>query len=494
MYRTYLSGLLTLALAGSFLLPAQGRDGEKKEPPVKEKAVKTAPPPAKEEPPVIRLAPQGKKDFHRDLDYQLLPDPEDLTPGNAAVFWLRAAPAARNVRYKWTEKEWDWAKLPLKELPRKEVRAVLDKHAAALRLADRAARCDRCDWNWPPLTLQELTENLPLDDIQGTREIANLLSLRCRLELAERRFDKALYTLQTGFALARDVGLGPTLIQDLVGIAIGAIMLGRVEEWQQIPGSPNLYWALTALPSPLVDVRKSIRYELNTIYRSFPGLRELKKPQSAEQVRVLVEKVLDALDKLERNDVPRWVRQTGSVALTVAYYPQAKKALLAAGRTEKEIEAFTPLQVVVIYLLDAYDHAADDIRKWMLVPTWQALEPLKQFDHKMPTDPRFSKDPLLRSLMPAIYKVFLASVRSERQFAAARAAEALRLYAAAHGGKPPAKWADITEVPLPLDPVTGKGFDGFYQVKDGKGVLRVPPPAPMPELLTKHYELSSPAP
>ena len=39
-----------------------------------------------------------------------------------------------------------------------------------------------------------------------------------------------------------------------------------------------------------------------------------------------------------------------------------------------------------------------------------------------------------------------------------RYVEALRIYAAAHDGKPPAKPADIS-LPLPLDPVTGKPFD-----------------------------------
>jgi hypothetical protein len=448
----------------------------------------TAISPAPQAPPVIRLAAQAKTAPSRALRYQLLPDPDDLTPANGAIQWLRAGMAARNVGYKWTEKQWAWSAT---NLPRKEVRAALDQHAAALRLADQAARCDHCRWEWPPLTIQTLGD-LPLGDIQRHRELAHLLSVRFWLELDERAFDKALYTLQTGFALARDVGNGHSVIQDLVGIAIEAIMLGHIQEWQQVPGSPNLYWALTTLPCPLINVHASIRYELDTIYRSFPALRELKKPQSADQVRALVEQMLACMGGMPTEEVPGWARKLGAAGLATKYYPDAKKALIAAGRSEREVEAMPSLQVVLIYMMDSYDSARDDVLKWLAVPPWQALEPLAQMEKSLRTDPRFKSNPLLALLMPAITKVHAASVRSQRYVAAARGAEALRLHAAQHGGNPPAKWADITAVPLPIDPVTNKGLDAFYQVKDGKATLLVPPPPGMPPVVGKHYELVIP--
>ena len=60
-----------------------------------------------------------------------------------------------------------------------------------------------------------------------------------------------------------------------MGIAIGAIIFGEVEQWEQVPGSPNLFWALTDLPAPLVDVAPAMRTELTTLYRSFPPLKEV---------------------------------------------------------------------------------------------------------------------------------------------------------------------------------------------------------------------------
>jgi hypothetical protein len=47
--------------------------------------------------------------------------------------------------------------------------------------------------------------------------------------------------------------------------------------------------------------------------------------------------------------------------------------------------------------------------------------------------------------------------------------EALRLYAAAHEGRLPATLDQITEVPVPLDPVSGRAFD--YRLNGDTAVL-----------------------
>jgi hypothetical protein len=67
-----------------------------------------------------------------------------------------------------------------------------------------------------------------------------------------------------------------------------------------------------------------------------------------------------------------------------------------------------------------------------------------------------------------------AAARLDRRVAALRCVEALRLYAAAHGGEPPARLADVHEVPVPADPVTGQPFD--YRLEGDRAVLSAPPP------------------
>ena len=55
-------------------------------------------------------------------------------------------------------------------------------------------------------------------------------------------------------------------------------------------------------------------------------------------------------------------------------------------------------------------------------------------------------------------------------------------------GRVPATLGEVTEVPLPTDPFTGKGLDAWYSVKNDKAVLDVPPTPGMPARLGKRYE------
>jgi hypothetical protein len=476
--------VLLSALATACLGSVAAQDLEKKDAPNR---------PAQPFPtPLVRLANQASKPPVSALAYRLQPDPVDVVDGNAGPLWLRAGREARAVRFKWTEKEWQWVSrdaTPLDKLPRKDVAAVLAKHFIALQLADLAALRKHCDWGFLPLTVQNLPL-LPLSDIQSTREMANLLNLRCRLALAEGKFEEARRALSTGLTLARHIGQGDSCIQDLVGIAIASVMFGRIEEWLQTPGSPNLYWPLTTLPRPFIDARRSMRFEMGTIYRSFPRLRGFReKKVSADEARAVVFELLAATSKIA-DDVPGWKNEKSPTALAKTYYPIAKKALIAAGRPAKEVEAMPQMQAVALYLLDDYDRIRDDINKWLAVPPWQGQDGLDRVEKEYRKKAKKEGNVLIAMLLPALKKVYHAQLRLDRQIAGLRGAEALRQYAATHAGKVPAKWADLGDLPRPIDPFTGKGLDAYYKVEPGKAILDIPPPPEMPALLGRRYELT----
>ena len=50
-------------------------------------------------------------------------------------------------------------------------------------------------------------------------------------------------------------------------------------------------------------------------------------------------------------------------------------------------------------------------------------------------------------------------VTLDRRIAMLRTIEALRIYAAAHGGQLPDSLDEVNDVPVPLDPGTGKPFE-----------------------------------
>src|SRR5439155_17705084 len=74
--------------------------------------------------------------------------------------------------------------------------------------------------------------------------------------------------------------------------------------------------------------------------------------------------------------------------------------------------------------------------------------------------------------LPATEKVYEAHARLERRLAGLRAVEAVRLYAAAHGGSPPKTLGEVG-VPVPDDPYTLKPFG--YAVDGTTFTLDAPP-------------------
>ena len=444
--------------------------------------------------PVAHLAPQSAVKQVGALQYRLLPGPLDRTPGNAAPLWRLAGEAFHASKHKMTNQESDWEHVPaLKDLPRKEVRELLSHYPAALRLARQAARCEHCDWELPPLTVQSIQEGLPMELIQRCRMLTNLLCIQFRLQLAEGRFEDAIETLQTGFALAGHLSeSNNSLIYNLVGIAIGAIMFGKVQEWMETPGSPNLYWALTDLPPSFLDIRRAVEHELNTFHRSYPRLRRLNRETLTErQADDLLREVFTGLAR-NVDQLPKelhWLRDLAAPEKTAGKYPSARQHLLDLGRPAKEVDALPKSQVVLLYYLNEYERVRDDILKALTVPPWQG-KPLMEDATQPYQAAGETGNPFLALLLNVVTKTYSAHVRVGHQIAGFRAAEALRLYAAAHDGKPPAKWADITDVPLPIDPLTGKGFNNLYEVKDGMGVLLfVPFPQNIPTL-GRRFELA----
>jgi hypothetical protein len=91
-------------------------------------------------------------------------------------------------------------------------------------------------------------------------------------------------------------------------------------------------------------------------------------------------------------------------------------------------------------------------------------------------------------LLSAIDKVFLAGSRTDRKIALLRAIEAVRIYAANHQGQLPDKLADVTDVPLPNDPSTGKPFE--YERDKSSGTLIAPPFYPPIPKLGLRYQLT----
>jgi hypothetical protein len=389
------------------------------------------------------------------LRYLLLPELKEMTPGNPIPNYLKAL------------------------LDQDHTQLQEDFPPAALRQADRAARMDRPDWQiLTRLRIDGIALLLP--DLQKMRELARSLQKRFHHEVSLRQFDDALVTAKTMFAMARHMGDHPTLIGALVGIAIAATGISPLEEMLQQPGCPNLYWALTQLPSPLVPMEKAAEGE--RIFLDVE-LRELsdREPMSPEQSKKLIAYIARILefDPDSEEGIRQWIQKRKGDA---KYMAAARKRLIEWGIPAERLARFPAEQVLLLDEKLLYEIDRDDGFKYWNLPTWKALDAM----NKVPPPP---KDRLFRGLLSALNKVRTAQGRLEQRIALLRHVEALRMYAADHGGKLPATLDEI-DLPLPVDPFTGKPFR--YELKDDTAHLRGTPPKGYEDVsvYNLHYEIT----
>jgi hypothetical protein len=417
--------------------------------------------------------------------YEFVPSFRNQTANNAALLQHRALhllaehrPAAKEF-FESRDKFEKTLKVALKDYPKEEVRAFLKPFANVFKEMEAAARCERCEWGLEERIAAEGISVL-IPDAQRMRELSFLLALRTRLHAADGKVDLALKDIQTGFALARHAGAGGTLIHFLIGAAITSQVMSSLEQVMQTPDCPNLFWSLTSLPRPLIDFRKGMEGELRSLEGMIPIPKDVDKgPMSPEEALVALDRFWTAMVKFTDEPPPLGLLES---RMALAFFitlqhPGARKSLLAAGKTEAELDAMPAAQVVMLDALIRFRNIRDQSFVWYNLPYSEAIQGLRQMDQevKMIREGPFDYLKLVIPLMmPAIDRVYGAQLRVERRIASIRAVEAVRLQAAKNDGKLPAKLAEVTVVPMPTDPATGQPFE--YVVDGNKFTINVPPP------------------
>jgi hypothetical protein len=415
------------------------------------------------------------------LRYVLLPELKEINPGNPIQNYMKCFMEQHKFFFDKDafERREKLLAMPLKELPARELK---EYGGYALRQADWAARLDNPDWEFI-LTLKAQGIYALLPDVQQMRGLARAIQVRFRAEVALGRFDDGVRTAQTMFAMSRHLGEHPTIIANLIGIAIANIAIGPLEEMLEQPGCPNLYWALTNLPDPLVPLNKGIDGDRMTTRMEFRDLDD-RAPMSAERLKKFIaekEQLLQVGDpKPGTPTVRAWMDERTKDPATVS---AARRRLVEYGIPEERLARFPAEQVILLDERRETEVRLDEGTKTFSIPPWQA--------EALDVHGTVLKPPALFAdvLMPAFDKANRLRWRLYQRIALVRHVEALRLHAAEHGGALPARLSDLT-VPLPEDPFTGKPFR--YDVSGNTAHLRgTPPPAEEKNpSFNLHYEVT----
>src|SRR5262249_32659936 len=130
-----------------------------------------------------------------------------------------------------------------------------------------------------------------------------------------------------------------------------------------------LYWALTDLPHPFIDLRKGVQGE-RLIMEPIFGLFDDSEPMSEERLQKVVTEVDTALKAMEaKEDVRAWL---DARVKDDNFLQSARKRLIDSGMAEKKVQQFPALQVVLLDEKVEYEVRHDEQSKWLLQPYWQA--------------------------------------------------------------------------------------------------------------------------
>ena len=438
------------------------------------------------------------------FQHLLMPDDFELRSGNAAIHYLKAMAFLEQNGPRESVREWerkaieqkeddenavpnphDWLDMPISELPLDDVRKFLGYLDFQVPLIERATRLRSFEFD---RYIREESDPVLylLPEIQVIRDLARKQSLRCRLAIAESNSLQTLKVLKEQYALANHLGDDEFLVSTLVGCAISNIATADALLAVQLEETPNLYWAISAMPKPMISMKRARSYERQFMFEQVKVFREFdeeKRPEAywpgfIDQFINQIEPMrteglfnggpLKELESLDRDTMFKLIDEA---------YPAAKRYLIETCNIDSRlVEDYHKPQVVFLAAKRFGRILCDESFKWNHVPRWQALESksFQQFDG-------WREEQVAQLGWPAeIMNMFLVAIdasrraqcRVEQSLSLLQTVEALRLYAADHPGKLPTQLEDLT-VPVPLDCVTGKAFG--YELAGGVATIEAAP-------------------
>lgn len=452
------------------------------------------------------------------MKYRLIPSSFDAMPGNAAMYYLKAAGFLEQQGNRHSLSEfflnagkqaeavgktrdemvpYVWLQTPPNELPIEEVKAYLKFTSFQPAFLREAADRRDFDLNRNLKLIDDDMFGYLLPEIQNFREVARNQSLRCRVAIAEGRIDDAIEILGQLFGMARHIGSDDFLISGLVGNSIASIAWNDSLYLLQHADTPNLYWSFAAMPTPLIDMVQAYDVEREFMHLQLRILDEINEtPRSAAFWQDFIDRLMPKLGSLEVD----WDLPSGDpVAIRAEIekfindaYPSAMDYLIDQRKMPAEqVEKYPTEQVVFLAMVRFLDRWRDEFYKWTTLPYWQirANQAFVDLEKTMQAEAEaagvFAKPVLAWSPLFSV-RAKNAQAGCERNIAMLRTVEAIRMYAAAHDAQLPPSLAAL-EVPAAVDPFTGKLLQ--YEIKDDHAVIKgLPVPGMQHQLILRIAE------
>jgi hypothetical protein len=389
------------------------------------------------------------------MKYRLFPAEYELQRGNAAPILLRVAWEQTPYFSKIVPTFSDYLDLPLNDPKLLSKNDVFDSNF--YHALKRAAFKRTADWEYP--LGEEPAATILLPDVQGARAIAGYgLSVWIRQHVARGQLAEAREAILVGMAVNRHYSRTPFLITQLVCAHLDSMLMTRIEELVSQPDCPNMYWALSALPRPLVDLRPSIELEQRFLQMSVPGLDDLDRLQTEEQ---WTKHALAAFDFYLQT--PNEVAGRTLLAHAAKFARQELPESVDGGA--ERVARMSDAEAALRWVLRAQQEQSEETTALMSLDPQAAIPRLAALQKRM--EKFYSKlgVPALQ-VVASTPNSYLVAHGLELRIDALRVVEAIRDYAAHHSGQVPPALDKIVDSPVPDNPLSGKPFQ-YEATPDG---------------------------
>lgn len=406
------------------------------------------------EPEPLNLKIQPAQEPYPPLRYQLLPEFQELRPGNPILGYLKCFSEQQYFFFDTgaIEQREKWLNQPLHELP---VAVLLRYGGVPLKRADQAARLAHPDW--------EILHDMQRDhigtiipEVQQMRMLAVALKVRLRGQIAAKEYDNALVTIKTLMSMARHLGSHPSFIAGLVGIAIANMALDGIEEMVQQPDAPGLFWALQALPRPLFTLDAGALGERYMWNEAIAFLKH-DHPMNDDELQRTIQKAQELISLFggtaKNTEVKEWLDKHQANPETLE---ASRSRLVKAGMASDLIKQMRSEQVL---FNDLYYYILSGLDRDLLLARlpngnkakWSVAD----------GDPKPLDISLFKNVIPKFANTKLRHVKLEQRIAMLVHVEAIRMHVSQHN-QLPLRLSDMN-YPLPLDPVSSSEFKYVLQ-------------------------------
>lgn len=426
--------------------------------------------------------------------YRLTVLPHKTIPGNAATTYMRslAEGGLRNPFKRITDKfgleshSWYDSQEFKDVAPEKILEASAEFDTYVREYLARATIQRDCEFD---LGMEDLKGNRAIGFLLGfeqeTRSMSRVLGLQTRAAIIEERFEDAVSLMRMNYQLAQNVSQTPALVAGLIGIAEVGITNHGMEQLISTEGSPNMYWALTELPRPIINLRRAMRMEMQWGERLIPELAEARKEHTDQEWNSLLNKVsgrfADGLlfgqiqngvsGVAERKQAPQ--DSLMATAFGLVSYRSAKKRLIAGGEKKEDVEAMSVSEVLLKDASRELARISDFAEKEIYLPYPESMTRFNYVEDFLVGEEKLNSPGAVFAsmILPAATQIRRAQLRVDRNICALRVIEAMRMHVA-ETGVLPSSLDEIKIVPVPDNPATGEPFR--YSLNEGKAVLDLP--------------------